>query len=68
VNFGQIFDVLRLLEREIGLPVAAYLTWLGNLLEGKGVSPDTEVPLPTEDLRLGRDPQLERAIEALWNE
>ncbi len=47
----------------LGLPVAAYLTWQGVLLEGKGVSPDIEVELPSEDLRQGRDPQMEKALE-----
>jgi len=48
----------------LGLPVAAYLTWRGTLLEGKGVSPHTEVELPSEALKQGRDPQMEKALEA----
>jgi carboxyl-terminal processing protease len=47
----------------LGLPVAAYLTWQGGLLEGKGVSPHVGVELPPEALKLGRDPQMERALE-----
>jgi C-terminal processing protease CtpA/Prc len=47
----------------LGLPVAAYLTWQGVLLEGKGVSPHTEIELSSEDLRQARDPQLEKAVE-----
>jgi len=49
----------------LGLPVAAYLTWQGVLLEGKGVSPDIEVDLPAGTLRQGREPQMERALENL---
>jgi C-terminal processing protease CtpA/Prc len=47
----------------LGLPVAAYLTWQGDLLEGKGVSPQVRVGLPSEDLQSGRDTQFERAVE-----
>jgi C-terminal processing protease CtpA/Prc len=47
----------------LGLPVAAYLTWQGALLEGKGVSPHIEVELPSEALKQGRDPQMDKALE-----
>jgi carboxyl-terminal processing protease len=46
----------------LGLPVAAYLTWEGVLLEGKGLSPHIEVELPSEALKEGRDPQMEQAL------
>jgi carboxyl-terminal processing protease len=48
----------------LGLPVAAYLTWQGALLEGKGVFPHIEVELRPEDLRQGRDPQMEDGLQA----
>jgi carboxyl-terminal processing protease len=47
------------------LPVAAYYTWHGNNLEGRGVVPDVEEPVSTEALREGRDNQLTRAMECL---
>jgi len=47
------------------LPVAAYHTWHGNNLEGRGVVPDVEVPVSTEALRGGRDNQLTRAMEEI---
>ncbi len=47
----------------LGLPVAAYLTWEGNLLEGKGIEPEYIVELSYETLREGRDVQMERAIQ-----
>ena len=47
----------------LGLPVAAYLTWEGNLLEGKGIEPDHVVELSYEALREGRDTQMEKAIQ-----
>lgn len=47
----------------VGLPVAAYLTWQGRLIEGKGVSPNVPVELPPEQLLAGEDPQMQRALE-----
>jgi carboxyl-terminal processing protease len=47
------------------LPVAAYYTWQGNNLEGRGVVPDVEEPVSPEALWEGRDNQLNRAIERL---
>ncbi|MCI0723897.1 MAG: S41 family peptidase [Acidobacteria bacterium] len=47
----------------LGLPVAAYLTWQGTLLEGKGVAPDMKAELPSEALRQGRDLQMDMALE-----
>ncbi len=49
----------------LGLPVAAYLTWRGNLLEGKGVSPDIDAELPCEALKEGQDTQLKNAVEVV---
>jgi len=47
----------------LGLPVAAYLTWQGRLIEGKGVTPSVPVELPAERLMAGEDPQMEKALE-----
>jgi carboxyl-terminal processing protease len=47
----------------LGLPVGAYLTWQGTLLEGKGIEPDETVDLGRDALRDGRDTQVEKAIE-----
>jgi carboxyl-terminal processing protease len=49
----------------LGLPVAAYLTWDGTLLEGKGVEPDHVVELSPEALQVGRDTQMERATDVV---
>lgn len=46
----------------LGLPVAAYLTWQGVLLEGKGVTPHENVELSYEALKEGRDTQIEKAL------
>ena len=47
----------------VGLPVAAYLTWQGRLIEGKGVSPSVPVELLPDHLIAGHDPQMQKAIE-----
>jgi carboxyl-terminal processing protease len=49
----------------VGLPVAAYLTWQGKLIEGKGVTPSVPVELLPDDLLAGQDPQMQRALECL---
>lgn len=49
----------------LGLPVAAYFTWNGALLEGTGVIPDVESDLSCDALRDGLDVQLRAAIEVV---
>ena len=48
---------------ELLVPVRDYLSPRGARLEGVGVRPDTEVDLTVEDIRLGRDRVLSRAIK-----
>src|SRR6266542_1868831 len=47
------------------LPVAAYFTWQGTNLEGRGLAPNVEEPLSPESLWRGEDNQLKRAIDCL---
>jgi carboxyl-terminal processing protease len=47
----------------LGLPVAAYLTWQGRMLENNGIIPKFSVELSREALIAGRDTQLETAVE-----
>jgi C-terminal processing protease CtpA/Prc len=49
----------------VALPVAAYRTWSGNNLEGRGVVPDLTVPLDASALQAGDDPQLTVAQKVL---
>jgi C-terminal processing protease CtpA/Prc len=49
----------------LGLPVAAYLTWQGRMLENDGINPAAPTELSREELRDGRDMQLEKAIEVV---
>jgi C-terminal processing protease CtpA/Prc len=43
--------------------IAAYLTWEGRLIEGKGVSPNIPVGLSPEELLAGEDPRMQKALE-----
>jgi carboxyl-terminal processing protease len=47
----------------LGLPVAAYLTWEGRMIEGRGVSPGIPVELSADKLAAGEDTQMQEAIE-----
>src|SRR2546427_1206911 len=47
----------------VGVPVAAYLTWQGKLIEGRGVTPSIPVAQPPEQLLAGEDPQMQKALE-----
>jgi carboxyl-terminal processing protease len=47
----------------VGLPVAAYLTWEGKLIEGKGVAPGLMAELSAEQLLAGEDIQMQKALE-----
>ncbi|MGE4222286.1 MAG: S41 family peptidase [Vicinamibacterales bacterium] len=49
----------------VALPVAAYYTWNGTNLEGRGVEPDIPAPLAPEALWFGEDNQLETACGAI---
>ena len=45
------------------LPVAAYLTWQGQMLENNGIVPKFCIEPSREALREERDSQLEKAID-----
>lgn len=49
----------------LGLPVAAYFTWSGAMLEGTGVTPDIQNDLTCDALQSGVDVQLQKAIEVV---
>lgn len=46
----------------VALPVAAYFTWKGTNLEGRGVVPEVEQPIEVAALWQGQDAQLRRAM------
>jgi C-terminal processing protease CtpA/Prc len=47
----------------VAIPVAAYYTWNGTFLEGRGVTPDVEEPFSIAAIRSGEDAQLQRAMD-----
>ena len=49
----------------LGLPVAAYLTWQGRMLENNGIVPKFSIELSRDALNEGRDTQLETAQHLL---
>src|SRR3989454_1698940 len=49
----------------VGLPVAAYLTWQGRVIEGKGVTPAIPVELSPAALSAGEDTQIQKALELM---
>jgi C-terminal processing protease CtpA/Prc len=49
----------------LGLPVAGYLTWHGRVLENNGITPAFPVALLRDELREGKDTQLEKATEVV---
>ena len=51
----------------LGLPVGAYLTWQGRMLENNGIVPSIVADLSREALREGKDTQLEKAVDVVRN-
>jgi C-terminal processing protease CtpA/Prc len=47
----------------LGLPVAAYLTWQGRMLENNGIVPKFSIELSRDALREGQDTQLKTAVQ-----
>jgi hypothetical protein len=52
-------------EHRLRLPAAAWYTWRGEVVEGRGVSPHSDVALSLPDLQRGVDSQLVRARQLL---
>jgi carboxyl-terminal processing protease len=50
------------------ITVSKWLTPDGHSIAEQGLAPDAEVKLADDDVKAGRDPQLDRAIELLKNE
>ena len=49
----------------LSLPVGAYYTWGGRLLEGTGVAPEVPIELSYDAVRAGRDNQLQAALDTV---
>lgn len=52
-------------DMSVKVTVARWLTPKGNQINEKGITPDVEVPITIDDIKNGRDPQLEKAVEVL---
>ncbi len=50
---------------KVKVSVAEWVTPEGHHIDGKGITPDVEVPLSAEDADAGKDPQLDKALEVL---
>ena len=50
---------------EARITIAKWLTSLGRYIHEKGIDPDFEVDLTSEDTNAGRDPQMDKAVEML---
>ena len=50
---------------QLVFPVAAYQSWNGTRIEGRGIEPDIRVAWSFEDAQRGEDTQLDRALEVL---
>ncbi len=52
-------------EGAVRITVARWLTPKGRTIHKVGLKPDVEVQLTAEDIKAGRDPQLDKAVELL---
>jgi carboxyl-terminal processing protease len=52
-------------DTAVKITIAKWLTPNGNQINNVGIKPDEEVGLKREDVEAGRDPQLDKATEAL---
>ena len=53
------------LNTAMNVTIAKYLTPLGHDINKNGIKPDYEVKLSAEDIKAGKDPQLDKAISLL---
>lgn len=63
---GSVQELVNLSQgTAMKVTVAKWLTPKGNQINEKGISPDVEVELTTDDYNSNKDPQLDKAIEIL---
>ncbi len=63
---GTVQELERLRDgSSIKITVAHWLMPNGGLIEKNGITPDYEINITEEDVKAGRDPQLEKAMEIL---
>jgi carboxyl-terminal processing protease len=54
-------------EGAVRITIAHWLTPNGNLIDKKGLTPDVYVPMSADDIKAGRDPQLDAAVQTLMD-
>ncbi len=52
-------------DTSLKVTIARWLTPNGKSISDEGIKPDVEVPMTNEDVKNGKDPQLDKAIELL---
>lgn len=63
---GTVQELVQLTgETSLKITVAKWLTPKGNSISVAGFTPDVVVPLTSEDVEKGRDPQLQKAVDIL---
>jgi carboxyl-terminal processing protease len=61
----QIVNTLKTDGGAVRITVAHWLTPNGRQIDKKGLEPDIEIQLSEDDIKAGKDPQLDKAIEVL---
>lgn len=66
---GSVQEVVKLQDGSsfLKVTIAKWLTPRGNSISEVGLSPDIRVEITDDDIREGKDPQLDRAIEYIKN-
>ncbi len=63
---GSVQELIEITpDTALKVTVARWLTPNGNSISDGGITPDVVVPITSEQIKAGKDPQLDRAIEIL---
>lgn len=63
---GSVQEVIKITpDTVLKITVAKWLTPNGNSISEKGLTPDYPVEITAKDIEMGKDPQLEKAVELL---
>lgn len=62
---GTVQELESLEEGSLKITIASWLTPNGEIITDRGLEPDIEVELTTEDFNTGKDPQIDKAVEIL---
>ncbi len=65
---GSVQELVKITpETSLKVTVARWLTPLGNSISHDGLTPDIEIEITVDDIKAGKDPQTDKAIEYLNN-